>query len=136
MSVPVESGEELDDHFTGLADVNGLISVAGFGSLLSRTSAASTFPDLQNFRSGKVKGYRRIFAHTASVFFQRGIARSETGEISSLSCEPCHGEELIVSVFEIPGSADAVQVWTRSSSGDTYSYWPLSCLVAIPVCMW
>ena len=90
--------------------MNGFISVAGFGSLLSRTSAASTFPELQKFRTGKVKGYRRIFAHTASIFFQRGLARLDTGEISSLSCESHPGEEIVVSVFEIPGNAAAIQV--------------------------
>ena len=86
------------------------MSVAGFGSLLSRASAVSTFPELQNFRAGKVKEYRRIFAHTASIFFQRGIARLDTGEISSLSCESHAGEEIVVSVFEIPGNAATIQV--------------------------
>ena len=32
-----------------------MISVAGFGSLLSKDSALYTFPDLVNFRAGKVK---------------------------------------------------------------------------------
>lgn len=35
-------------------DANGLMSVAGFGSLLSETSARTTFPELINFRMGKV----------------------------------------------------------------------------------
>ena len=110
------------------------MSVAGFGSLLSVKSARSTFPDLLHFRQGKVclrcnltagvaaaalslqvfvhvqiQGYRRVFAHTAAVFFQRGIARPETGEISSLSCEPCAGGEIVVSVFEVPFTPSAVQ---------------------------
>jgi hypothetical protein len=91
-------------------DEKGVISVAGFGSLLSESSARSTFPDLRNFRAGKVKGYRRIFAHTASVFFQRGIARPDSGEISSLSCESQPGEEIVVSVFDVPGHPTAIQV--------------------------
>lgn len=95
---------------TDVQDEQGVISVAGFGSLLSECSARSTFPDLHNFRAGKVKGYRRIFAHTASVFFQRGIARLETGEISSLSCESQPGEEIVVSVFDVPGHRTAIQV--------------------------
>ena len=110
------------------------MSVAGFGSLLSVDSARSTFPDLLNFRQGKVglrcsltakgrlqrplstgawlvqiQGYRRVFAHTAAVFFQRGIARPETREISSLSCEPSAGREIVVSVFEVPFTSSAVQ---------------------------
>ena len=92
--------------------MNHLVSVAGSGSLLSPTSAASTFPSLRNFRVGKVKGFRRVFAHTASVFYQRGIARPETSEISSLSCEQHPGEEIVVSVFEIPGNATTIKVGT------------------------
>ena len=60
-------------------DEEGVISVAGFGSLLSESSARSTFPDLRNFRAGKVRGYRRIFAHTASVFFQRHSTSRKKG---------------------------------------------------------
>ncbi|KAL0033086.1 hypothetical protein WJX79_002182 [Trebouxia sp. C0005] len=82
MNRMLKSGQELDDNFTGLAD-----------------------------EQGKVKGYRRIFAHTASVFFQRGIARLETGEISSLSCESQRGEEIVVSVFDVPGHRTAIQAF-------------------------
>lgn len=49
----------------------------------------------------QLRGFRRVFAHTAPVFFERGIANAETGEISSLSVEPCEGEILVVTVFEI-----------------------------------
>ena len=57
----------------------------------------------------KVRGYRRIFAHTASVFFQRKIARPETGEISSLSCEECPGQEIVVTLFEIPYTPESIK---------------------------
>ncbi|GAV64172.1 hypothetical protein CFOL_v3_07690 [Cephalotus follicularis] len=77
------------------------VSICGFGSLLSERSARSTFPDLINFRVARLNGFRRLFAHVAPVFFQRGIANSQTKEISSLSVEPCEGETLIVTVFEI-----------------------------------
>jgi len=64
------------------------ITIIGFGSLLSETSARTTFPRLQNFRLGRVRGFRRVFRHPAAIFFERGIARPETKEISSLSAEP------------------------------------------------
>lgn len=35
-----------------------MMTVAGFGSLLSERSARTTFPNLQNFRIGRVKGGR------------------------------------------------------------------------------
>lgn len=41
-------------------------------------SARSTFPDLINFRMGKLSGFRRVFAHVAPIFFERGIAKPET----------------------------------------------------------
>ncbi|KAL4562514.1 hypothetical protein LXL04_034720 [Taraxacum kok-saghyz] len=61
-------------------------------------SAMSTFPDLINFRVAKLNGFRLVFAHVAPIFFERGIAKPETKEISRLSVEPCEGESLIVTV--------------------------------------
>ncbi|KAI8472730.1 MAG: hypothetical protein J3K34DRAFT_412916 [Monoraphidium minutum] len=104
-------GDELDDSFAGLAGPGGLFTVAGFGSLLSERSARSTFPELQNFRAARLRGWRRVFAHTADVFFARGIARPETGEISSLSCEPAAGADIVVALFEVPFSPDAVRAF-------------------------
>ncbi|KAL1184228.1 hypothetical protein E1A91_A01G030400v1 [Gossypium mustelinum] len=97
---------QLDDSsdFEKLLSPSGYISICGFGSLLSERSARSTFPNLLNFRVAKLKGFRRVFAHAAPIFFDRGIAKPETKEISSLSVEPCEGETLIVTVFEIQKS--------------------------------
>lgn len=90
--------------FESILSPDGFLSVCGFGSLLSERSARSTFPDLRNFRMAKLNGFRRLFGHTAPVFFDRGIAKEETQEISSLSVEPCEGETLIITVFEIKKS--------------------------------
>ncbi|OMO53607.1 phosphatase 2C (PP2C)-like protein [Corchorus capsularis] len=97
---------QLDDlsDFEKLLSPSGHISICGFGSLLSEKSARSTFPNLLNFRVAKLNGFRRVFAHVAPIFFDRGIAKPETKEISSLSVEPCEGETLIVTVFEIQKS--------------------------------
>lgn len=99
---PVELNEESD--FDQIVSSDGLVSVCGFGSLLSEKSARSTFPKLINFRMAKLNGFRRVFAHSAPIFFQRGIAKPETKEISSLSVEPCEGETLIITLFEIQRS--------------------------------
>lgn len=80
------------------------ITILGFGSLLSPTSARLTFPSLQNFRLGRVPNHRRIFSHPASIFFQRNIANLETLEISSLSVEQYDGKGFICSVFEVPNN--------------------------------
>ncbi|KAF8041633.1 hypothetical protein BT93_A0279 [Corymbia citriodora subsp. variegata] len=103
--LPLELSE-LDDEpdFEKLLTPGGRISICGFGSLLSERSARSTFPDLVDFRVARLDGFRRVFAHVAPIFFERGIAKPETKEISSLSVEPCDGETLVVTVFEIEKS--------------------------------
>lgn len=83
---------------------DNLLTILGFGSLLSERSSKTTFPDLQNFRLGRVPNYRRVFGHPASIFFQRGIASLETMEMSSLSAEYNEGSSFICSVFEVPNS--------------------------------
>ncbi|CAI5971923.1 unnamed protein product, partial [Closterium sp. NIES-65] len=67
-------------------------------------SARSTFPSLEGFRQARLRGFRRVFCHAAPVFFIRGIANSETREYSSLSVEPCEGEEIVVTLFSIPAT--------------------------------
>ncbi|KAL3505680.1 hypothetical protein ACH5RR_031062 [Cinchona calisaya] len=99
---PVELTNESD--FDQIVSSDGLVSVCGFGSLLSERSARSTFPKLINFRLGILSGFRRVFAHVAPIFFERGIAKPETKEISSLSVEPCEDETLIITIFEIQKS--------------------------------
>lgn len=63
------------------------LTILGFGSLLSESSSRLTFPELENFRLARVPNYRRVFAHPASIFFQRKIANLHTLEMSSLSVE-------------------------------------------------
>ncbi|KAL6990020.1 hypothetical protein U1Q18_015772 [Sarracenia purpurea var. burkii] len=96
---PFQLNNESD--FERILSPNGLLSICGFGSLLSERSARSTFPDLIDFRVARLNGFRRVFAHVAPIFFERGIANPETKETSSLSVEPCEGETLIVTVFGI-----------------------------------
>ena len=78
------------------------ITILGFGSLLSLDSSRLTFPTLRNFRLGRVLNHRRVFAHPASIFFQRNIADLDTLEMSSLSCEYEEGQSFVCSVFEVP----------------------------------
>jgi len=86
------------------------VTILGLGSLLSERSSRTTFPDLQNFRLGRISNkYRRVFGHPASIFFQRGLANIETKEFSSLSAEEFEPDAdskyrggFICSVFEVP----------------------------------
>ena len=78
-------------------------TIVGFGSLLSEASAAGTCPGAANFRLGRIDGWRRVFAHPAAIFFERGIALAETKEVASLSAEPAvPGAGFVVAAFEIP----------------------------------
>lgn len=106
-------GTEVDDSFDGLVCEKELLTIAGFGSLLSEISARSTFPELSNFRLARVSGYRRVFAHACDIFFERGIARPETGEISSLSVEEHPDSELIVTLFEINATPESIQAFIQ-----------------------
>ena len=84
-------------------DNEDMLTILGFGSLLSERSSRMTFPDLSNFRLARVPNYRRVFGHPTSIFFQRGIANAETKEMSSLSAEPVEGYSgFICAVFEVP----------------------------------
>jgi hypothetical protein len=65
-------------------------TVVGFGSLLSEPSARNTFPNLRDFRVVRVRGYRRVFAHTPSVFVERGLVNPGSLFQSSLSAEPVY----------------------------------------------
>ena len=95
---------------TAIKDTQSTITVLGFGSLLSERSSRLTFPNLVNFRLGRVPNHRRVFAHPAPIFFERGIANMDTQEISSLSAEFVGDDveddvkncSFICSVFEVP----------------------------------
>lgn len=50
-------------------------------------------------------GWRRVFRHPAAIFFERGIARPDIKEISSLSAEPATASVgFVVATFEVPTS--------------------------------
>lgn len=99
----VESSNPTNNSSTGCADstTGNKVTILGFGSLLSKTSAQTTFPNLSNFRLGKVHNYKRVFGHPASIFFQRNIVNYDTLEMSSLCAEYCLGASFVCSVFEV-----------------------------------
>lgn len=71
------------------SDQSGWVRIVGFGSLLSESSARRTFPSLRDFTLVSIPGARRVFAHAAPIFFERGIAKpGPPYEFSSLCAEP------------------------------------------------
>lgn len=64
----------VDFVFWLLSDLCVLISL----SVDAERSARSTFPDLINFRVARLNDFRRVFGIIAPIFFDHGIAKSET----------------------------------------------------------
>lgn len=77
-----------------------MISVIGYGSLLSEQSARETVPELENFRLVEVPGFRRIFNKVGIVFFSRHGASETDLEIASCSTEACSEASIVCSQFE------------------------------------
>jgi len=93
---------DTDTNTSRSDETSECITILGLGSLLSERSSRLTFPNLRNFRLGRVPNHRRVFMHPAALFFERGIANMDTLEVSSLSCEQCDGAGFVCSVFEVP----------------------------------
>ncbi|WP_020682176.1 gamma-glutamylcyclotransferase family protein [Marinobacterium rhizophilum] len=89
-----------------------MITVLGYGSLLSQRSALETVPSLTGFRRVRVPGYRRIFNKVGVVFFSRHGADPASLEIASCSTQAMPGSEIICSAFEVP-EADFPALYER-----------------------
>ncbi|XP_057415394.1 uncharacterized protein LOC130710216 isoform X3 [Lotus japonicus] len=102
---PISMFPDLNGVFSSLLQTDGedagYISICGYGSLLSERSARATFPNLTNFRIARLTGFRRLFSAVGAFFFTQGIANLKTEEIAGLSAEPCEGEVIVVTVFDI-----------------------------------
>lgn len=77
-----------------------MISIVGYGSLLSEQSARETVPELQNFRIVTVPGFRRVFNKVGVVFLSRHGADPMSLEIASCSTLPDPETEILCSQFE------------------------------------
>jgi hypothetical protein len=115
---PPAHGSELDDALSQLDDGSGWFTICGFGSLLSERSARTTLPELRNFRKARIIDggggftYRRVFTHTADIFFDRGIANAATREVASLSIERValsgNDDPMVVTAFDAPYTPESV----------------------------
>jgi hypothetical protein len=70
-------------HFSHLACA-GKVTLLGFGSLVSKSSAARSFR-FSNFRVGSISGYQRIFNRSDWINYTWGHSRAETGETCSVA---------------------------------------------------
>lgn len=77
-----------------------MVSVVGYGSLLSERSARETVPGLRNFRLVEVPGYKRIFNKVGVVFFSRHAEDPDAIEIASCSTQADDTSSIICCQFE------------------------------------
>ncbi|GAA0783472.1 gamma-glutamylcyclotransferase [Marinobacterium sediminicola] len=89
-----------------------MISVVGFGSLLSEVSARETVPALENYRLVRVPGYRRVFDKVGIVFISRHGESPDSLELASCSTEPDPACEIVAAQFEC-SEEDFLQLYER-----------------------
>lgn len=89
-----------------------MISVVGFGSLLSETSARETVPALENYRLVRVPGYRRVFDKVGIVFISRHGESPDSLELAACSTEADSECEIIAAQFECT-EEDFLQLYER-----------------------
>jgi len=77
-----------------------MVSIVGYGSLLSETSARETIPGLSNFRLVEVPGYKRIFNKVGVIFISRHKADPLSLHLASCSTQPSPQNTIICSQFE------------------------------------
>ena len=70
-----------------------------------------TFPTCSQLRLVRVHGYSRVFAHTPSIFMQRGIADPVSLQMASLGAEPCEGASFIATAFEVPDDGSGMEAF-------------------------
>ena len=70
-------------HFSHLVR-GGVVTLLGFGSLVSKTSASKSFA-FKNFRIGSITGYQRIFNRSDWINYTWGDSRAETGETCAVA---------------------------------------------------
>ncbi|MBA4501273.1 gamma-glutamylcyclotransferase [Marinobacterium marinum] len=89
-----------------------MISVVGFGSLLSEVSARETVPGLKNYRLVRVPGYRRVFDKVGIVFISRHGECADSLELAACSTEAATDCEIIAAQFECSEN-DFLQLYER-----------------------
>lgn len=89
-----------------------MISVVGYGSLLSEQSARETVPNLSNYRLVRVPGYRRVFDKVGIVFISRHGMPPDSLELASCSTEAADGIDIIAAQFECSVS-DFLELYER-----------------------
>lgn len=83
----------------------GSTTILAYGALLSEPSARLTFPDLDNFRIVRVRGYRRVFGHPHLFLIGQSIVDLAD---TSLRLASLSAEKVVNSGYTSPAEEEAV----------------------------
>jgi cation transport regulator ChaC len=81
---------------------NEMISVFGYGSLMSPSSSMRTMPTAKNHRKGSLEGYSRIFSLVSIAGLKKGDANTDTLEMAALAIKPISNCIVKGILFDIP----------------------------------
>eukprot|EP00607_Mallomonas_marina_P002861 CAMPEP_0182428414 /NCGR_PEP_ID=MMETSP1167-20130531/22949_1 /TAXON_ID=2988 /ORGANISM="Mallomonas Sp, Strain CCMP3275" /LENGTH=206 /DNA_ID=CAMNT_0024611321 /DNA_START=291 /DNA_END=911 /DNA_ORIENTATION=- len=82
-----------------------LISIFGYGSLTDIQSARSTLPSAENFRKGRLEGYRRSYNLVSIGGIKSGSANLKTLEMAALSIHPSDSDSKVLGcLFDVDRS--------------------------------
>ena len=79
-----------------------MITIFGYGSLMSEESTKITMPTATNFRKGILEGYRRIYNLVSVSGIRNGTVNMATKEIAALSIAVWADGRVFGCIFEIP----------------------------------
>lgn len=79
-----------------------MISVFGYGSLMSPNSSNRTMPTAKNHRKGSLEGYLRIFSLVSIVGLKKGDSNIDTLEMAALAIKPKPNCIVKGNLFDIP----------------------------------
>ena len=79
-----------------------MVTVFGYGSLMTYQSVLKTMPNAIYHRRGTLLDHQRIFSLVSVTEIRNKTANFDTGEIAALGVRPSHGSRVEGVLFDIP----------------------------------
>jgi len=86
-----------------LSGPSQVVTLLGYGALLSESSSRLTFPDLSNFRHVRVKHHKRVFAHPHLFLIKEGLVDPISSlHLATLSAESSDDDSsFVAAAFDV-----------------------------------